>query len=359
MLSGRCLPVSPRVRVNTLRVDALSIRVTTPTLPLRPDLDSLLAALWGVARVDVFTRNGGSGYHWQETADGPEYGANALVLNSGRLQCPPDHHWITADTREAMELLASRDMVPVGWVDDVRRAFDARGSVASVMRSMPPRDRGTLADDGFVVTLIREPHRQSEPTVRLARLTRLDNDWRAGVFREAQVSNGYDESHPLYSVESTLQHLASMWPDPPNMDALVAWLSLGHEQIATAEALARETVARLRPWGAPSVERVVWRVGEWRLTENILKRGPVGDRCPLPVGWPDTVCEVVNEGDFEEAGFEEAGGADVTRWWEVMSNLWRDERPCPYACMVTLKGMGLWIDSITADAITLCVPALA
>lgn len=51
---------------------------------------------------------------------------------------------------------------------------------------------------------------------------------------------------------------------PGTIPDIVAWASLGPAAILRAEELARETVARLRPWGCPQTERVVWRVGERR-----------------------------------------------------------------------------------------------
>lgn len=90
---------------------------------------------------------------------------------------------------------------------------------------------------------------------------------------------------------------------PPTIPALVAWASLGPTAILRAEELAREAVRQLRQWGAPQVERVVWRVG--------LRVGPRSGLNPYLI--------------------------DPTR------ALW-DE--------------GLAIDSITADAVTIVVPPI-
>lgn len=54
---------------------------------------------------------------------------------------------------------------------------------------------------------------------------------------------------------------AAVYTDvPPDLAALVAWASLGADAIVRAEALVREVVRGLAPFGAPQPERVAWRV---------------------------------------------------------------------------------------------------
>lgn len=117
-------------------------------------------------------------------------------------------------------------------------------------------------------------------------------------------------------------------PWPADIPDLVAYASLSVPTILRAEELARETVARLRPWGCPQTERVVWRVGKrtedrnqraWKGAErHLLCTGFVDKRIGPVSMWPDGECKPAHAP------------------WE----------------------MGLQLDSITADAITLVVPPI-
>lgn len=88
----------------------------------------------------------------------------------------------------------------------------------------------------------------------------LPDEW-AGDVRRAFIARYKIELGFCDSPNTTSTTTAVLTPHPATIPALVAWASLGAAAILRAEELARETVLRLRPWGAPQTERVVWRVG--------------------------------------------------------------------------------------------------
>lgn len=112
----------------------------------------------------------------------------------------------------------------------------------------------------------------------------------------------------------------AMFGVPFTIPDLVAYASLGPAAILRAEELARETVARLRPWGCPQTERVVWRVGEREPREEIA--------------WES-----------------EHGTYAVSRDGLGLSPQYPTEQSAHDLWLA-----GLCVDSITADAVTLVVP---
>lgn len=113
------------------------------------------------------------------------------------------------------------------------------------------------------------------------------------------------------------------WPHPRTLPELVAWASLGRDAIMRAEALARETMARLKEWDAPQPDRVVWRVGECKQAS----------RAVLMVKSSGLI--------LTAAGFALPFATQA-----------------PIQCVADMRTMGLSLDSITADAITLTVPPI-
>lgn len=117
---------------------------------------------------------------------------------------------------------------------------------------------------------------------------------------------------------------------PGTIPDLIAYASLGPAAILRAEELARETVARLRPWGCPQPERVVWLVGVLPSTSEPHRIWTAGDnRALLSQQGRERVVLFTVEGDNEVPQ-----ASDVQR-------------------------LGLALDSITADAITLVVPPIS
>jgi hypothetical protein len=108
-------------------------------------------------------------------------------------------------------------------------------------------------------------------------------------------------------------------PAPRTIPDLVAVASLGVPALLRAETLAREAPARLREYGCPQPERVVWRVGE--RGKHWHKVRGCGNAMVTPEG------VVYNE---------------------------RSKPPC--APVAALWEMGLALDTITADAVRIVVP---
>lgn len=167
------------------------------------------------------------------------------------------------------------------------------------------------------------------------------------------------------------------WPNPRTILDLLAWTSLGADAITRAEQLARETAARLRPWGVrPPVEtattpdgrevecekpwRVVWRIGD--------PTKVCGDTVP-PSGWPLDVGsreDRINE-TWQRAfhGFRtilqrfghtgHAWGIGIAAGYCAV---WSDPRPNPYAPLGDLHALGLVLHAIDGDALVLVCPPL-
>lgn len=153
---------------------------------------------------------------------------------------------VPSDPAEAFETLIARGVLPDSWAGDERRAFDATAEIASLLSRMPPPADGLVAN-GFIVKLYASGDFLRRPVVSLEQ---------RGVRREVRLAETYDESHPLYSVESALGVLARTWPHPATIPSLVSWASLGPAAILRAEELALHG-AHLLTIHPPVV---VWRV---------------------------------------------------------------------------------------------------
>lgn len=122
----------------------------------------------------------------------------------------------------------------------------------------------------------------------------------------------------------------ALTPHPPTIPDLVAWASLGAAAILRAEELARETVRRLRPWGAPQTERVVWCV---RTLSNMEDEGQ------------GTVWHYGEGRDVLTGGITPHGDLfpSVEAIWES-------------GLALAPAARGLDLPAITAEAVTLVVP---
>jgi hypothetical protein len=157
-------------------------------------------------------------------------------------------------------------------------------------------------------------------------------------------------------------------PHPPTVAACVAFAS-DPQGIATAEALAREVAARLRPWLGTVAEHVVWRVAE-RYT-------PAHTPCtgwPVPLLLSDRV--VSGDDSLYHAGY--ALGRAIAAWaghadkgpiahvhgyttagaavWDA--NPERHPGANPFAALRDLQRTGYWLDAITPEHLVLVAPAL-
>lgn len=177
---------------------------------------------------------------------------------------------------EAFETLCARGVLPDAWAGDVRRFFRCS---CDGKREGAPKGKG-----GQVV-------------------------WNCPRCED------FADERPQF----TIAH-------PPTIPALVAWASLGPAAILRAEELARETVRRLRPWGAPQTERVVWHVRQLSTSEED------GAGC----AWSDDA----HDGDH---ALESGGQSPAGDFVEQAHDVWE---------------MGLVIASITADAVTIVVPPI-
>jgi hypothetical protein len=139
--------------------------------------------------------------------------------------------------------------------------------------------------------------------------------------------------------------------------------------VLRAEALAREVVARLAPWGVPQPARVVWRVGAprdatpaalappmdaaWRAWSAVpraarLARVPQGS---LPDGvWGLVDSQFVAAQQW--AACAAVDGGTVLRGEPVRFA----DLPDPFAPLVALWETGYALDAITAEAVVLVAP---
>ena len=208
---------------------------------------------------------------WSISGKGSRYDKDV----PGRLGVAVSNPWTVTDPRDAMELLQTRGLAPE---DDVRRGFWCSRCAGSGVVTVGPFDapeRGNCSVE------------------------------------DADVTGGLRR----------VGHL----PEPDTIPELVAYTSLSVPAILRAEELARETVARLRPWGCPQPERVVWRAGD---------RGPCDHAMWRGAGYNGNVAISRRGVLFVHADDGMSG-------------------PVPPAC--DLWDMGLALDSITADAVTICV----
>lgn len=236
-------------------------------LPLRPALADVLAVLTGT----------------QPAQWSPEsYRVTAVTCHWAERRPPPQGMGVdggvpltVTDPAEAFETLIARGVLPDAFAGDERRAFWCVHCFG----------RGTFFDE-YAGGSVSWPCEYCAPP---------DHDAGSGLCAS-----------------------------PPTIPALVAWASLGPAAILRAEELAREAVRRLRQWGAPQVERVVWRVGArpivdhaaWRSSRAALSHSGV----------------LIGHADHGHSG------------------------PIDAACALWDEGLAL--DAITADAVPIVVPPI-
>lgn len=232
--------------------------------------------------------------------------------------------WHIADPAAALEKLTTDGVLPQSWAGDVSRAFwceacDGKGGV----------------------------HIKSH--------TEFHDDWDWCGTCAAEDPNVTGS----YVADGTTGAPATL-PD------LVAWASLGAATILAAEQLARETAARLRPWGVrPPVETAttpdggeVEREAPWRI---VWKVGAIREAFDVG-GWPSS--HRVNGVTATHAWADAARAARLMRdpfeWWTAHVESWPtdDPRPCPHEPALALLRMGLALDAITDDALVVVVPPL-
>lgn len=207
------------------------------------------------------------------------------------------------------------DTQPLQWSPESYRVT----SVTSrwVGRRHPPRGMGV---DGGVPLAITDPAEAFEALIARGVLPDACDVRRAWACDECNVTAGC----------ARIQGSSFRHPHPSTIPALVAWASLGTAAILRAEELARATVAALRPWGAPQPERVVWRVGSW------MSGGThAGD-----VVWSRNSQRGVPPVEVTRGGISNNFRLGIVR---SAADLWR---------------MGLALDSVTADAVTVVVPPI-
>lgn len=142
------------------------------------------------------------------------------------------------------------------------------------LRGAPTFVRGAVSMS-FAVERFRSPARENltpltitDPAEAYEALIARDvlpDEWarddRRSFVHTNRPDDGWGDTHDVLT------------PHPPTISSLVAWASLGPAAILRAEELARETVERLRSWGAPQPERVVWRVGPRPTVDHAAWRG--------------------------------------------------------------------------------------
>lgn len=251
----------------------------------------------------------------------------------------------TRDAAALWEALAARAVIPLDWVAHPARAFeDPRWRV-----STEPQPDGTVA-----LPIRGAPGAPSEDDAGLLALAR------------AMAQRAGDAG--LHA--AALERLA-----PPTVPACVAFAS-DPEGVATAEALAREVMARLAPWATPQPPLVLWRVcGRWHVT---------GERAWGPLRVASTPRMILPR---LGAAMRRRSGEDTPTWSArgdaVSAAAWRDaassgrvvpatlldgplpaavagrrfaDLPDPFAPLVALWNTGYALEAITPRAVVLvCV----
>jgi hypothetical protein len=150
-------------------------------------------------------------------------------------------------------------------------------------------------------------------------------------------------------------------PHPWSVAACVAFAS-DVAGVTQAEALARECVARLAPWGAPQPQRVVWRVVDpatWRPARvDALAQA---ERETFPPGPPSPPMPPRRGETWALRAFRDHTSAH--KGWPARNRgLWRTvrlpDRADPFEPLLALWATGYALDAITDDAVVLVCPSL-
>lgn len=241
----------------------------------RPMLAEVLAALTELpADVwDVALAERSPGWHARPVLGSAQVRFH-LEVGGAAVDAGPRATWTVTDPADAQETLVARGLLPEGWCGDVRRAWWCAACEGDGYRK-PTDDTDTDPYTGGGI-------------------------WRCSACGSSAAGRG-------------LLECAATIPD------LVAVTSLGWDAVHRAEEYALEAPARLREYGCPQPERVVWRVGE-RGKHWHKVRG--------------------------------CGNAMVT-----LEGVAYNERSKPKCAPVAaLWEMGLALDTITADAVRIVVP---
>ena len=226
---------------------------------------------------------------------------------------------LTSDLHGTMESALAGDQISLG----PKPYFECRTDEVALLAKLGPADRrSTGCKTGIYSSrpwITRDPIEAFETLISRGV---LPDSW-AGDERRAFVCT------------ATMAN-GAITPHPTHIPELVAWASLGPAAILRAEELARETVRRLRPWDAPQPERVVWRVGGRRKADSRLD---VVDR--FHVIHTDGSVSTLHDADAYQPIAEQE--REIMEATGTVRDLWR---------------MGLALDSITADAVTIVVPPI-
>lgn len=252
-------------------------------------------------------------------------------------------------TREIWEALATRGVIPEAWTRDPGRVF-----------ADPPLEWSTEPVDRITAGRYRVQVRFASGAV----VTEEDLD----------VTRSYYTCNPREYLRARRDALvaAQTLPVPATTADLLAFVSTGPERVEAVEELARETVARLRPFGvSTSAERVVWRVATPRLVKpyDLTENGPT---VQLPGGWParaqpEYSAAVWSDMAFKAelavrvlkvtAGLPEAE-QDAFAWWTTHMNLWPDDGPpSPHEPVLQLLLHGFGLEEVS-PRLVLNVPPL-
>lgn len=230
---------------------------------------------------------------------------------------------VITDPAELWEALATRGVIPLEWVT----AWDTKSPCGHRWRD-----------------ILRDVWRTDAPCPECVRAR-----------APARI---FDHGEGCYPAE---------WPR--NVAACVA-LASDPVGITQAEALAREAVARLAPWGAPQPHRVVWRVGAWDAQRSWLHQGPDQERIP---DWRIALSTTSRGREFVET-FRKHARALIAKpyvldtvltdndqaiaWMLTHHDLYERESPNPWQPLCELFALGYALDAIRDDAVTLVCPAL-
>lgn len=146
---------------------------------------------------------------------------------------------------------------------------------------------------------------------------------------------------------------------PSSADDVQVWAGTPWQ---AAEALARETVARLAPWGVAPCEHILWIVERDPVWESILVEqigwlpGPLrANAAGIPVSRMDN-CDRFDETWRGSAGVASrlADKSRAIHAWAYTNVLaWDDPRPCPFVPLFDIVRLGCSIVDVTDGAVSM------
>lgn len=211
--------------------------------------------------------------HWRQlAASGKEVVPGVEGVRAyGQGQWSSDIKYVVQTTREAFEVLETRELLPEGWSWDEERLFSRIPRNARVVTVNPEQVVGSLeipmARDGVRRVLIR-----SDAEIAFNGASELLVDagyssirvW-ASLGKDLMVTSGQPvDLNASGDLKRVGAPLAPPAPFPPDIASCVLF-GADPRGVATAEAVARETERARHP---PADRRIVWRIIDRKIVQE-------------------------------------------------------------------------------------------